>query len=363
MKHTTPSRWLAILLSVNAALLSTAIFAQTPMFTVQVLGNVPGGAGGTVYGINNAGEAVGIAEGSSSAVIWRDLKPTLLGQVAVGSIGYSINSAGQVGGLAFASMSVFYPIEAVVWSSGTPSVLTAPGPQYTNTNVASINDAGQAVGTADIGDVGTGSAAVVWNGSTPTVLGLVSGYTAASASGINDSGLIVGFICCAPAMEPEAVVWHGTIPTLLPKLEPSNLPAGKAVAVNNSGLVVGQAETRAQDTHAVAWFNGVITDMGTLSGGSRSYATAVNNRGIIVGNSDTVDTSQPHATLWSRIAAVPQDLNLLISAGAAKQIKLTAATGINDHCAIVANGIVKQTSVDTAFLLTLTDPSLCVNGL
>jgi hypothetical protein len=52
------------------------------------------------------------------------------------------------------------------------------------------------------------------------------------------------------------------------------------------------------------------------------------------------------------------------SAAAAKEYVLTAATGINDSCSIVANGYAKKTgaTVSVGFLLTPTDSSGCANG-
>ena len=364
MKRAAFGARLSGLFAVAMPLLPAVCLAQAPVFTVQSLG----GETPSVNGINELGDSVGTAnEGiypcpSGCATVWTGKVLETIYPEAYGSVGYSINNASQVVGYSFTSASATYPLKAVVWNDSKPSFLPSPGPQYTSTIAASINNAGQVVGTADVGNTGNGSAAVVWDGLSPTVLGLLSGYTAASASGINDSGLIVGYMCCADNMEPKAVVWHGTIPALLPTLAPSQAAGSKAVAVNNSGVVVGQANTTVQATHAVGWSQGVVTDLGTL-GGSHSFAKAVNNRGIIVGYSDTA-SGQPHATVWARIGAPPQDLNALITPTASQRVVLTEATGINDSCTIVASGVVRGTTNEhEALVLRLTDSSLCVNGL
>jgi probable HAF family extracellular repeat protein len=194
------------------------------------------------------------------------------------------------------------------------------------------------------------------------VLGLVPGYKTSYANGVNGSGLVVGTICCAKAAEPEAVVWHGTTPTLLATVQSSPYPAGKALAANNLGLVAGTATNAVGSTHAAAWANGVVTDLGALAG-YLSSATAVNDRGVIVGESATVDDGEFHAALWSSVGAAPQDLNKLISAARQAEFLLSGAVGINNSCTIVANGYNRKTGNDEAFLLTLIDSSNCVNGM
>ncbi len=196
----------------------------------------------------------------------------------------------------------------------------------------------------------------MWNGSTPTVLDFPAGFIAGDANAVNSNGLVVGSIYLRD-LEPEPVVWHGTTPTLLPVTKPTQggAPAGKALAVSNLSLVVGNATVATGYDHAAAWRNGVVTDLGTLSIGTRSSAVAVNTRGIIVGESTLADGPDSHAVLWSSSGAEPQDLNSLISAAQAAQYVLAAATGINNSCTIVANGYNRKTKVQEAFLLTLID--------
>lgn len=367
MKRATSSGRLSKLLAVGAPLLSAvSLAAQTPTFSVKELPTLPDGPETSVSGINNAGQAVGSITGDSFCpggcpAIWSDGTPTLLGAVTGASPGvaYAINNAGQVAGTAVIAGNS----QAVIWNDNNPTLLPSPGTEYTQTFAVAINDSGQVVGEA-VGQSGTAQAAIAWEGSTPTVLGLVSGYTGGLAYGINNDGLVVGKICC-DVQEPEAVVWHGTTATLLPRLKPIQTASGAvgngvALAVNNSGLTVGVAASATGREEAVAWEDGVAIDLGTIKG--KSSATALNDRGIIVGNSVTADGTQ-HAVIWSRIGAEIADLNTLISATAAAEITLTGATGINNNCTIVANGYTNETKAATAFVLTLNDTSSCVNGL
>ncbi len=307
-----------------------------------------------VYGINDAGEAVGVAGSGTAvcqygcAVIWHDGTPTrLVVEAAFGSQAIAINNAGQVIGNAYTT-NALHPT-AVVWNSGTPTLLPGPNPQYTYTIATSINDAGQVVGEAYPQDTSL-QEAIEWNGSTPTVLDTKPGCNEGSyATGINSRGTVVGENICRHPQFPDAIdeatVWNGTTPALI--------GLGKAYAINNTGLVVGVSKQG-----PTAWVNGVYT----LLAGGNSTAIAVNNHGIIVGTSPA--SRDYHAVLWSSVSAAPQDLNDLIGAAAAKEYVLTAANGINDNCTIVANGFsVKHTANTIAFLLKPIDPASCAKGL
>jgi len=329
-----------------------------------------------VTGVNDADEAVGASgDGTSAcpyecAVIWHDGTPTLLATPADFASGATaINNAGQVvGGM--------YPIPggkntAVVWNNGKPTLLPAPAPQFTNSFAYAINDAGQVAGYVFDSISAPYFEATVWNGLTPMVLDGVPGCTYSSfASGINGNGLIVGYLGCGKDGDPEPAVWHGTTATLLPiPIKPTiGGPGGRAFAVNDLGLVVGASNNAGGNNtptniNATAWANGVVTDLGPFpTKEGSSSALAVNKQGIIVGKSAwVVQELIAHAALWSPIGAAPQDLNDLIGTAAA-EVTLTEATGINNHCTIVANGH-SQTGGYEAFLLKLIDPANCVKGL
>ncbi|MEO5719509.1 MAG: hypothetical protein ABIR29_13190 [Chthoniobacterales bacterium] len=69
------------------------------------------------------------------------------------------------------------------------------------------------------------------------------------------------------------------------------------LALNVAGEVAGSASFDGSTVHAALYFNGVLTDLGTL-GGDHSEALAINSSGQAVGNSARAD-SLIHATLWS----------------------------------------------------------------
>ena len=70
-----------------------------------------------------------------------------------------------------------------------------------------------------------------------------------------------------------------------------------ALGINNSGQVVGWAET-SNDQRAFLYSAGSMQDLGTL-GGSFSIAFAINNGGQVVGNAATSGNATSHAFLYS----------------------------------------------------------------
>ena len=80
--------------------------------------------------------------------------------------------------------------------------------------------------------------------------------------------------------------------------------SGQSIAydINGTGVVVGESQTNGGSSplHATVWYNGKITDLGTL-GGAVSVAYAVSNNGLIVGYSEIPnrDNQYHHAFLWN----------------------------------------------------------------
>jgi len=101
---------------------------------------------------------------------------------------------------------------------------------------------------------------------------------------------------------------------------------------NDKGQTVGIADvTGGATSHAVLWYKGGITDLGTLSGpNGYSYAQLVNNEQLVVGGSTTADGGSD-AVLWDRGAIT--DLGTLASSP--NPAITSFANGINDLGQIV----------------------------
>ncbi len=179
------------------------------------------------------------------------------------------------------------------------------------------------------------------------------------AAGINDFGQVVGWAennfhdptCAGPSgrnqvLQFEAVVWgpDGKIQKQLPPL-PGD-PDGAAVAINDSGVVVGisgtcdQAVGRFSAKHAVVWRNGTPSDLGNLGGIAWNTPDAINNRGDIAGFADvpgardTAGKVNFHAVLWSNLGG-PDCNGHCLDLGTLDQDVFSEATGINNYGQVV----------------------------
>lgn len=155
-----------------------------------------------------------------------------------------------------------------------------------------INEHGQVAGDYTLAD--GQRRAFVWQGGTWVDVG--DGENNASAHGINDNGSVVGGAVSSTTQVEGAFVWRRGALSRLPTLG----GVSAAEAVNDWGLVVGHSKPPSSEqyppSHAVAWFNGRIFDLGTL-GGRHSGAEDVNERGQIVGVSE-VSASSYQAFLY-----------------------------------------------------------------
>lgn len=136
---------------------------------------------------------------------------------------------------------------------------------------------------------------------TITEIPLVSGDTVGYADGINDSGQVVGF--CSQVTDPRfgprnAYLYsNGQLSTL-------GISAGtdsQAIAINDSGLIVGQE-------NSIAFVDNVGQFTNISPGGAGGYADSINNAGQVTGYFD-VSSSSYHAFLYNSSGNSLADLN------------------------------------------------------
>lgn len=189
-------------------LVNSGTFAMiwNPGMPIQNLGGL-GGSYSTAYGINDAGQVVGYANLSgdyyANALVWEfdgnswsktDLG-TLSGSYNTNSVAYGINSAGQIVGISYLSSIANAPYHATLWSksAGIWAITDLGTLGGTNSWAHGINSYGQIVGYSNTAN-GEQHAALWDNGTIMDLNDLVEFNDATYlkvASSINNSAQIV----------------------------------------------------------------------------------------------------------------------------------------------------------------------------
>ena len=126
-----------------------------------------------------------------------------------------------------------------------------------------------------------------------TDLGVVSGYEYSFADKVNNKGQVTGVIT-----DEEFEKVHGFFYSNGKMTDIGTLDGefSNALDLNDSGQVVGIADTGNGELRGFFWQNGKMTRIGTL-GGKFSTANGINNKGEVVGLSAT-SGGVAHAFVW-----------------------------------------------------------------
>jgi probable HAF family extracellular repeat protein len=265
-----------------------AASASPTSFTISDLGTL-GGTESFAYAINDRGDVVGLARmGSDLAThsfFYRrgtltDLYPLNSGEILTGGP-MGINNKGQIASGVVGSDGIYYP--AIYDADTGITVLGSLGvPWYGFSGVAtSLNNRGQAVGYSYVD--GVTRHAFLYSDGVMTDLGSAGGYSAALR--INDSGQAVGFTSDTSYGFARAFVYHKGALTIIDPFDGPSIES-YASGINNSGQVVGQGLTSEGYFNAFIYSDGTSKSLGTLSGGHNSAAFSINDRGLVVGIAD-----------------------------------------------------------------------------
>jgi probable HAF family extracellular repeat protein len=330
------------------------------------LGALVAGVSSLANWVSNTGLIAGVSENGAidpllpgfpqlRAVLWKNGHITDLGTLPEGgyeSIANAVNSRGQVIGAALNAISDpnslgtgGYPTQtrAFLWEDGAMQDLGTLG--GTDALAQFINERGQVVGWSytssapnttcpSFSPLATGS--FIWDRRHGMQdLGTLGG-TCTLATGLNNSGTVVGSYVDDEQIERGFVWQQGTIQDLGESLGGDfSAPVG----INDHGTIAGWASMAGNASfHAALWRGiGKITDLGVVAGDDCSFATAINAKTQIVGSSlgdgCTFDENS-NAFLWE--SGSLYDLNALIPPGASLHLLLPIA--INDRGEIAGNG-------------------------
>lgn len=244
--------------------------------------------GGLAYGINTRGDIVGYVSVSpptgqeAHAVVYTNGELHDLGTLGgTNSFAYAVNDAGEVIGT--------YQRDEEVDGTFRPNVdhtfLYTPTAGIQPLNIPpsipwAINNQGELVGSLGYGGVGAFLYA----------LGEWHGLDLANASGINDSGWIVGFRNGGSGFGHAFLYRDGTFTDIHAPWIIGSSTFSTATGINSIGDVVGYFDTGgggSLDLHAFLYSDGTLRDLNSLmpknSGWWLQNATAINGVGQIVG--------------------------------------------------------------------------------
>jgi len=247
------------------------------------------------------------------------------------------------------------------WTSGGGLVDLGTAGGRTDSEALSVNGSSEIVGTVLDFDLPQESERQAFLylpspayglGAGMNVLGTLGGEESV-ATDLNDSGQVVGGAENASG-QWRPFRWASGSFTNLGTLGGETVTLDhRAEAVSASGNVCGRSYTAGGDAHAFYW-DGSMTDLGVLTGGSESWAFGINDSNVVVGTSD-VTGGAFHAFVWDSTNGM-RDLNNLIPTGTGWT--LIRATDINEDGFIVGFGT-NGSGDGRAFLLT---PSCSAGG-
>lgn len=223
----------------------------------------------------------------------------------------ALNNTGQVVGSSTTSSSfshAFLYSGGVMTDLGTPLV-TDCGTAIAYSGATGINDSGQVLGFSLCSD-GSQITSWIWaNGTVTQVPGIAACPTYFWPTGINANSSVTGFTCLETNTIQAAISDDVTTRGL------GVLARGLSVgtSINSSGQVTGYTDT-SSGTHAFLYSQGVMSDLGTLGGTRSGYPLSysqgqvINDSGQVGGESIAADSTF-HAFLMS--SGVMKDLGAI----------------------------------------------------
>jgi len=332
---------IAIAVVCLAFAVTPSIVAQT--YTVTNIGTL-GGNDSVALSINDLGEVVGYSKTADGEVhAFRYFRDAIFDLSTLGgkeSYAYVITNSGILLGDSKTSDGILRPF---IGAPNSP-LFNLGGDPHLFSSARGANNVGQVVGFKLVTDEHGQfhKRAYLYTTNRTIDLGTFGGKQS-DAIAINDAGEVVGHLYTEyHDGQQRAVLYHAGKVVEIGTFG-GNVSIG--VAINTAGQVVGYAALSGGDQRAFLFAHGKMKNLGTLPGGTQSFAYGIDDRGRVVGASDAKD-SPLAAFIYSD--GVMQDLNKLIPADSGWL--LTEAKGINQSGQIVGYGFLDGER--RAFLLT-----------
>jgi probable HAF family extracellular repeat protein len=309
-------------------------------------------------GINNYGDIAG--NNGSHAFMWT-YKTRLLQTVRTlgGTVNWAggINDCGEVVGSS--ELKGDKVAHAFVWYQGYVSDLD---PHGLGSWASAINNAGVIVGSAV---VGMESRPATFRPGKPVIIdphGIRGVFRAISFSGVIVGSRTIKF---PNGLEySRTFMWEKGVVTQLSGLSDDVPESEDPYGINDLGDVVGTFWSHWSDGFVI-YYHGSQTGVGSLSTElNNTSALAINNSGIIVGGSELHADNNQHAFLY-RAGTMMEDLNNLIDPKdpLARYVTLVRAYGVNDSGWILASGTDSRSGAEGVYLLTVKDPPIQLQRL
>ena len=324
-----------------ALVFTSTTVAQT--YTVTNIGTL-GGNDSVALSINDLGEVVGYSKTADGEVhAFRYFREAIFDLSTLGgkeSYAYLITNSGILIGDSRTPDGMLRPF------MGAPNspLLNLGGDPHLFSSARGANNVGQVVGFRLIIDEHGQfhKRAYLYTTNRTIDLGTFGGKQS-DAIAINDAGKVVGHLYTEYHDGQKRAVLYQAGKVLEIGTFGGNVSIGEAI--NKAGQVVGYAELQGGDKRAFLFTHGRLKNLGTLPGGTQSFAYGVDDHERVVGASDAKD-SPLRAFIYSD--GVMQDLNKLIPADSGWL--LTEAKGINESGQIVGYGFLNGER--RAFVLT-----------
>lgn len=322
-------------------------------YSITDLNTLPNGSYSFPSAINNSGQVTGfgdVATGQFHAFLYIsgtmiDLG-TLPGDSA--SFGYGINDASQVTGESRVNSAACCGLGFLYSAGPLTSLGTLMGDSYSLG--LGINNLGQVTGFSSPAVGSCCEQAFLYSGGVMSDIGTLGGPTSGGWA-INNSGQITGY---SDVVVNGVTVEHAFLYTIsngkmmdLGVGANDNNPDYLGVAINDAGQIAVNSTNNFASAarHAYLYAGGALASLGTLPGGTLSYAEGIGSAGQVVGYADGLGFSE-HAFLYSN--GLMTDLNTQIPPNSGWTL-LTAAS-INNAGQIVGQGTIG--AAVHAYLLT-----------